>query len=1162
MRPLNLPSRNVRSVNRRSLKLAASVCAVLAAAFCLPQLALGQYSISTIAGGGPNNLPALQASIGFAESVAQDTTGNLYISDFYSSQVFRVSTTGTLTVVAGNGTLGYSGDGGLATSAALSNPGGVFVDGSGNIFIADTGNSVIREVVASTGNIQTVAGNFAAGPGYSGDRGLATSAQLNDPFGVFVDGPGNIFIADTSNNVVREVVAGTGNIQTVAGNFALGGGYSGDLGPATSAQLFLPEAVFVDAAGNIFIADTLNSVIRVVDPGTASVVIAGVTIPATDIATIAGTYYNSGSGTACQFTGDNGAATSAFLCLPAGIFVDGSENVYIADTANYAIREVGSGGTITTVAGTLGSFGYSGDGAATAALLNYPSGVTVDGAGDIFIADTDNFVVREVIASTGDIQAFAGNNTLAYSGDGFPATSAALNFPGGAFVDGAGNVYIADLNNSAIRVFNPGSQAVTIAGVTIQPGDIATVAGNGIPCAVPAPGGCGDGGPATSAELNFPYAVFLDASGNIYIADTGLILTENSAIRVVNTGASVITIAGVTIQPGTIQTVVGTLGTAGYAGDGGAPTSAQLSNPQGVVLDASGNIFIADTENSAIRVVNTGAAPLVIGAVTIQPNTIGTVAGTPPTACPDTSTGCGDNSAANAAFLDFPTGISVDSADDIFIADSSSSAVRVVNPSTLNAVTIAGTTIPPGDILTVAGTLGKNGYSGDNGAPAAALLNTPFGVSVDSLGNIFIADTDNSAIREVVAVATTIQTIAGTGTAGFSGDGGSATSAALNGPESVVLGGSGNIFIADSQSSRIRQLTSTVSVIVAPASATVPAGLTQQFLATVTGASNANVTWQVNAMTGGNATVGSISTAGLYQAPAAVPSSAITVTAISDANGTTSGSALVTIAASSAPGISVSTSRSGVTVVYTTNTQAFTATVTGESNTAVNWAVNGVAGGNATIGTIDTTGLYTAPSAVPSPALVTITAVSQADSTVSGSYPITIVTAPAASQPGSQTVAPGGTANFSISLNANTGNPHNPITLSCLQSSLPTGASCTFTPPTITPSSSAVSFSLAVKVPSGAAALQQPHAPWLATQTWVTFSPLAGILLLAGKRRKQHQRWLWLAMMCIFLVAVIACGGGSGTTTSNPVTYNIQVQGTTAAQPNPVPITIVTLTVQ
>jgi hypothetical protein len=331
----------------------------------------------------------------------------------------------------------------------------------------------------------------------------------------------------------------------------------------------------------------------------------------------------------------------------------------------------------------------------------------------------------------------------------------------------------------------------------------------------------------------------------------------------------------------------------------------------------------------------------------------------------------------------------------------------------------------------------------------------------------------------------------------------------------------------------------------------------------VNNASNISVTWQVNGVTGGNATFGTVSTAGLYTAPATDPGSQITVTAISDANGTTSGSAQVTIAASTAGAISVSTTPAETTTVYTTATQAFTANITGETNTAVTWEVNGVAGGNSTVGTIDDTGLYTAPSAVPSPALVTITAVSQADPTVSGSYPITIATAPTASQPAAQTISPGQTATFSLSLQANTGSPHEPITLSCLQSTLPPGGSCTFTPATVTPSSSGTSFSLAVSVPSAAASVQTRPPAWLAAQAYFSLTSLFGILLLGGTRRRNPRRLL-LVVLCLSFLPLLACGGGgsNSSSSSQPVTYNIQVQGKTVSQPMPVTITTVKLTVQ
>jgi hypothetical protein len=348
---------------------------------------------------------------------------------------------GTITTVAGNGTQGFSGDGGLATSAELYYPAGVFVDASGNMFIVDYGNNRIREVAASTGNIYTVAGDGT--PGFSGDGGLATSAELHSPGGVFVDGAGNIFIADSFNSRIREVVASTGDIKTVAGNGTPG--FSGDGALATAAELNVPEALFVDAAGDIFIADYDNQRIREVVPSTG------------DIKTVAG---NGSLG----FSGDGGAATSAELSDPEAVFVDAAGNVFIADAGNSRIREVvASTGDIKTVAGN-GTSGFSGDsGLATNAELNVPEGVFVDAAGDVFIADSYNFRVREVVASTGDIQTIAGNGTPGFSGDGGAAASAELAFPTRLWGDNRGNLLIADSNNERIRRFAPAFLFVPLA---------------------------------------------------------------------------------------------------------------------------------------------------------------------------------------------------------------------------------------------------------------------------------------------------------------------------------------------------------------------------------------------------------------------------------------------------------------------------------------------------------------------------------------------------------------------------------------------------------------------------------------------------------------------------------------------------------------------------
>jgi sugar lactone lactonase YvrE len=316
------------------------------------------YAISTIAGGAlPVGMPGTSASLSPLSYIAADPAGNVFFVD--QNTVLRLdATTGVLNVVAGAGTTGFSGDNGPATSAQLNGPTGVAVDAAGNLFIADTLNNVVRKV--SNGVITTVAGNGTQG--FSGDNGAATSAQLNEPTGVAVDSAGNLYIADEGNNVIREV--SNGMIATVAGNGTLG--FSGDSGPATGAQLNGPTGVAVDSAGNLYIADPGNQRIRMVSNGM--------------IATVAG------KGIPAGFSGDNGAATSAQLNWPTGVAVDAAGNLYIADEGNNVIRKV-SNGMIATVAGN-GTQGFSGDnGPPGGAQLAGPWGVAVDSAGNLYIAD-------------------------------------------------------------------------------------------------------------------------------------------------------------------------------------------------------------------------------------------------------------------------------------------------------------------------------------------------------------------------------------------------------------------------------------------------------------------------------------------------------------------------------------------------------------------------------------------------------------------------------------------------------------------------------------------------------------------------------------------------------------------------------------------------------
>jgi uncharacterized protein (TIGR03437 family) len=716
--------------------------------FCGSALAQ-PYVISTIAGGSAPPTPAVatKASIGDATRVAADAAGNVYFGSLHS--IFKVDASGTMTRFAGNGRAGNSGDGGQATAAQLMFPMGIAVDAAGNILVADRDASVVRRI-APTGIIQTVAGNGTTG--YTGDGGPATAAQLNGPFGVTVDASGSIYIADTGNLAIRKV-APDGTISTYAGNGTRG--FAGDGAPARNAMFNGPEGVAIDAGGNLYIADTFNGRIRRVGPDGNIATAAGVgstgvdggdngsplsaplSLP-TDVAvdragnvyiadfgnskvrlvsnalitTVAGrnngapvaegeeavnarlvgptgvgvdrngAFYfveaGIGSGTGLargdykvwkvsstgamttfagnglpNFGGDNGSSTSAQLDTPTGVAVDSAGSVLIADSQNQRIRKV-TRGTITTITGT-GAADFNGEVVLPAnAQLNTPRGVAADARGNYFVADTGNRRVREAQPG-GNLFTVAGNGNASYFGDGGPATRGSVNQPEGVAVDAAGNIYIADTFDNVVRKVTAG-------------GLISTIAGFGTP------GFGGDGGPATSAMLNHPRSVAVDALGNVYVADTA-----NNRVRRIDTLGNISTVAG--------------NGTTDFAAADGVATQQGLSDPRGVALDRAGNLYVAETGHNRVRKISPA------GAIT-------TIAGD------GTCCYAGDGGLGTTAQLNQPWGLAVDASGNVYVADSGNNSIRVLAPvsaaiqvgAVVNAASNLTSAIAPGELVVLFGT--------------------------------------------------------------------------------------------------------------------------------------------------------------------------------------------------------------------------------------------------------------------------------------------------------------------------------------------------------------------------------------------------------------------------------------------------------------------------
>jgi uncharacterized protein (TIGR03437 family) len=572
------------------------------------------YTIQTVAGSDAvgDGQPAASALLSQPEGVAVASTGAIYVADALDNRVRKITPDGLIHTLAGTGVAGFSGDGGAANVAQLSQPYGIAVDAAGNLYIADLGNARVRKVTPD-GNIQTVAGGGTIAPGGNGDGGSALDALLMEPRNVAVQADGTLFVSDFGANRVYQI-SPAGTLTTLAGNGTAG--FGGDSGPAQLAQLSAPAGLAVDSSGTVYIADSGNNRIRKVYQG----------VIGTDDSILSPTGLAAGSSNILYVAAANyaGTLTQAFSGVTSAtdIALDELGNAYV--TSGRVVLDITSAGSVTIVAGSGGSIYFEGDGgAATSARLNSPTGIAIDSAGNWYVADTGNNRIRK-ITSAGVIGTIAGTGDPGAKGDNGFATVAELNAPRGVAVDSELNIYIADTGNNAIRKITPSGIITTAANQFKDPEYVAAGpdgtlyiadAGNNRVVKL-TPGGTS----SNVTQILAPTAVMLDSSGNLYIsgqteilevspagtistvlggltAPRGLALTSAGDLLIAETGTNVVLDLG---SAGALTTIAGS-GVAGFSGDGAAATSAQLNTPTDLAIDSAGGILIVDSVNNRIR---------------------------------------------------------------------------------------------------------------------------------------------------------------------------------------------------------------------------------------------------------------------------------------------------------------------------------------------------------------------------------------------------------------------------------------------------------------------------------------------------------------------------------------------------------------------------------
>src|SRR5438874_5814758 len=656
------------------------------------------YYFNTFAGNAyGGNGTGSQAIFAYPYATAVDGAGNVYVADTYDCTVCTVTPAGVVTTLAGLTGNDGSTDG-TGSDARFSYLFGIAVDGAGNVYVTDLSNTIRK--ITPAGVVTTLAGT----PGVHGSAdGTGSAAQFWQPWGIAVDSAGIVYVADQANSTIRKITP-AGVVTTIAGAAGMFGSTDGS---GSAARFNAPDGIAVDSSGNLYVADTLNSTIRKITSAGVVTTLAGTPgaigsadgtgsaarFNYPDALTVAGTTlyvaeaYNSTirkvtstgvvttfAGTSGAFGNINGTGSAARFNSPYGVAATTTGIIYVADSGNHEIRKITPAKAVTTFAGSAttdgGGIGSS-DGTGRIARFNYPNAVAVSGA-TVYVGDTYNHTIRK-ITSNGIVTTFAGTAGIPGSADGI-GNAAQFYRPFGVAADKAGNVYVADASNSTIRKITSAGVVTTLAGT-------AGVIGSG-------------DGSGNAAQFYYPFAVAVDGTGNVYVADT-----NNYTVRK-------ITPAGV------VTTLAGFAGFHDYSD--GTGSNAGFGNLFGIAADSAGNVYVADNTYSTIRKITPA------GVVT-------TLAGTPGIS------GNADGTGSGARFSS-PRGIAIDGAKNLYVTDQNNQTIREITPA--------------GVVTTLGGVAGSYGIA-DGTGPSARFMN-PAGIAVASSGTLYVADSYNHEIRSGV----------------------------------------------------------------------------------------------------------------------------------------------------------------------------------------------------------------------------------------------------------------------------------------------------------------------------------------------------------------------------------------------------------------------------